>query len=339
MLLSETRRIRRHSGVRHHSIWPAALLIIAGLTVLGGCAEDDCATCVEVPPVAPTQVYSESGDGRITVYWNDYPEIYNPDIEGYDIWSRIFRSGDEQNPAREFFWIGTVAVGENYDPGTGQYFYDDLEVDNAEDYEYAVSSYTASAESYLSFEFIVDTPLPMSESPLVIHDVRGTSAAQAGFDFSLAAEFGSYGGNGDAGVVDPTAPDSEADVQVRFDDQGIPWAEALRPEVRIQDAGTFVDAGGGLDFAGVSWAPSSGWSGSGMVELIRGHVYVVEIYDEAGTGSTHYAKLGLVGIDTTPGNRRVSILWAYQLVEDLRELTAPEPELMGRGGAPQPIRL
>jgi len=333
MMLLEARRKRQHGP------WPAALLMIGCLTLLAGCEEDECATCVELPPVAPTQVYSESGDGRITVYWNDYPEIYNPDIEGYAIWSRFFQNGDELNPAREFYLIGEVAVGQNYDPDTGQYFYHDLEVDNAVDYEYAVSAFTSTAESYLSFEFVVDTPLPMSESPLTIHDVRGANAAQAGFDFSLAAEFGSYEGNGAAGVVDPTAPGSGADLQVRFDDQGIPWAEVLRPQVRIQDAGTFVDASGGLDFAGVSWAPDRGWSGSGMVELIRGHIYVIEIFDEAGTGATHYAKLGLVGVDSTPGSRRVSVLWAYQLVEDLRELTAPEPEVVGPGVSPRLIKL
>lgn len=324
---------------RHARQLLASALLLLSLALLSGCAEDECVTCVEPAPVAPTQVYTESGDGRITVYWNDYPEIYNADIEGYAIWSRFYEPGDIQNPAREFFLIGEVAVGQNYDPDTGQYHYDDLDVDNAEDYEYAVSAYTASAESYLSFEFIVDTPLPMSESPLVLYDVLGPDAARSGFDFSLAGEFGSYEGNGAAGVVDPTAPGAQADVQVRFDAQGVPWLETRWDGVRAQDAGTFLDAAGQLDFAGVSWAPEFGWSGSGVLELIPGHIYVVELFNEFGSEDLHYAKLGVVGVDTGPGGRRVSIMWAYQLVNGLPELSTPDPDVVQRAATPQLIKL
>ena len=154
-----------------------------------GCTEDDCVTCVQdppEPPVAPTQVYSTSGDGQITVFWNDFPEFYSDDITSYVIWSRFFEPGDENNPAREFYYIDEVLVGQNYDPSTGQYHYVDTSVDNAIEYEYAVSTVSTHGESYLSFEFVTDTPLPMSETALTLFDVEGPNSHLAGFDFSLA---------------------------------------------------------------------------------------------------------------------------------------------------------
>ncbi len=315
-----------------------ALALALLLPLLGGCEEDDCVSCVTPPPVAPTQVFTESGDGRITVFWNDYPEIYNEDVAGYRIWSRFYEPGDEDDPAREFFLIGEVPAGTNYDPDTGQYFYVDADVENAADYEYAVSAYTASDESYLSFELIIDTPLPMSETPLTLFDVLGGNAEFAGFDFSLAGEHGSYDGNGAEGVVDPTADGTSADVRVRFR-EGLPYLEAMRPEVRVQDYGTFLDGQGQLDFGGVSWAPQVGWSESGVVELIAGHIYVLAIYDETAPGSVHYAKLGVVGVNTGAGT--VRILWAYQLVDGLPELSVPEPREREAAAAEsrEPIRL
>ncbi len=326
---------------RTRQAWPALLVLtaLALMSLLAGCSEDDCVSCVEPPPVAPTQVYSESGDGRITVYWNDYPEIYNSDIVGYRIWWRFYEPGDANNPARTFELLDEVPVGQNYDPQTGQYYYDDIGVDNAVDYEYAVSAYTASAESYLSFEFVVDTPLPMSETPLVIHDVLGDDADRSGFDFSAAAADGEYGQNGGAGVVDSTVPGTQADVRVRFDAEGVPWLETMWGGVRVQDYGTFLDAQGNLDFAGVSWAPEFGWSEGGVLELIAGHIYVLEIYNEFGSQDLHYAKLGVASIQSGPTGDAVRVMWAYQLVDGLPELATPDPREADREMIPQLIKL
>ena len=104
----------------------AAMIGLQGLfllSLLSGCGSDECVSCVAAPPVAPTQVYSVSGDSRITVYWNDYPEIYSEDITGYRIWSRFFQPGDQNNPAREFYLIGEVGLGQNYDSASGQYYF------------------------------------------------------------------------------------------------------------------------------------------------------------------------------------------------------------------------
>ena len=315
--------------------WTMLVIALVVAPLLGGC-EEDCVNCVEPAPVAPTQVYSESGDEAVTLYWNDYPEIYDEGVLGYRIWKRRYLPDDHLDPERTFEYAAEVPAGQNYDPDTGQYHWIDVDVDNAVDYEYAVSAYNETSESYLSFEFVVDTPLPMSESPLTLHDVFGDHPEYAGFDFSVAAASGGGGQNGAAGIVDPTAPGTQADVRVRFDGNGVPWLDSLWSGVRLQDYGTFLDENDQLDFGGVSWAPEFGWSGSGTVELIPGHIYVIEIWNEFGAEDLHYAKLGVESFD--PGGSTVRIMWAYQLVNGLPELSVPEPGARGDAEL-EPIRL
>mgnify|MGYP001829232287 CR=1 FL=1 len=209
-------------------------------------------------------------------------------------------------------------------------------MDNAIEYEYAVSTVSTHGESYLSFEFVTDTPLPMSETALTLFDVEGPNSHLAGFDFSLAGEHGGGSGNGADGVVDPTVVGHTADIRVRFDAGGVPWLETMRGDVHVQDYGTFLDDEGELYFAGCSWAPEFGWSESGVLELITGHIYVVEIYNEPNAGDVHYAKLGVVDVDQQAGS--VRIMWAYQLVNGLPELSAPDPRDRD-GGEQQAIRL
>ncbi len=293
-----------------------ALVLAVGVITLAGCDEDECVNCIEQAPIAPTQVYSVSGDAMITIYWNDFPEAYNT-IDHYRVYSRFYEAGDEDDPERQFFEIGRVYAGTNFDPETGQYHYVDRgeDVENGLDYEYAVSAVSRDGlESYLSFELVIDTPLPMSEVPVEVFDAGGSQAALSGFDFSLAAE-------GQDGRVDPGAPQTSADVRVVFR-QDVPYLEAVRADVHIQDYGTFTDRDGNLYFEGVSWAPEYGYSSSGVLELIAGHVYVLEIVNEENPGSIHYAKLGVAQI--RPSTQSVRVMWAYQLVDGLPELSVPE---------------
>jgi len=320
--------------------WPAraaVLACLAFLICLGGCSDDECLTCGEPPPIAPTQVYTVNGDDQVIVYWNDFPEYYTERLDGYDVWRRLYEPDDEYDPARVFYYLDHVPVGLNHDPVRGQYHYVDTEVENAVDYEYAVSSVARHGESYLSFELVVATPLPMSETPLTLFDAEGPQSSLAGFDFSLAAEHGGGQGNGAEGIVDPAATGSSADLLVRFDPQGVPWLETLRGDVRLQDGGTFTDANGGLDFAGVYWAPEFGWSASGELELITGHIYIVEIANEPNSGDLHYAKLGIVSVDDLQGSVRV--MWAYQLVNGLPVLAEPRDLDESLVDDPQAIRL
>ena len=314
---------------------PLLLVLLAGLgALLTGCGEEDCVNCVELPlPVVPTGVHSISGDSEVIVQWYDisyapYDGRANDNVVGYIVYSRIYEPGDEFDPDRVFYPIGEVAWNENFDPSTGLHWFVDTgltvdgdEVVNGLQYEYAVSAVNAAGgESALSYEFVADAPLPMSTTPVELFDGNGGFPNLAGFDFSALGQ----------GRTDPFAPGTTADVWVGFRD-GVPYLHAIDGDVRIQDFGVFTDRDGNLVFEGVSWAPADGYSGTGVLEIVAGHIYVVEIWDPVAQ-TLHYAKLGV----TATGAGSVLAHWAYQLIEGLPELAAPE------GGKPvveEPVSL
>ena len=292
-------------------------LSIIMMSALMGCSSDDCVNCVQLPPpVVPTGVHSISGDNLVIVQWYDisyspYDGQYNANVTAYYIYSRYYNEGDENIPDRQFGYIGEVAWDENFDGSSGLHYFYDYDAVNGERYEYAVAAVNSNGqESALSYEFVTDAPLPMSLSPVEIFDVNAFPQ-YAGFDFSAL----------DFGRVDPTQPGTTADIQVVF--QGlVPYVQTVRSGVHLQDFGVFLDSEGSLYFEGVSWAPLDGYSYTGTSELILGHIYVVEI--DNGSSGTHYAKFGVVGIN----NASVNIIWAFQTIDGLQELSVPEkPEV------------
>jgi hypothetical protein len=68
-------------------------------------------------------------------------------------------------------------------------------------------------------------------------------------------------------------------------------------------------------FDEIGWAPQTGWSGLGWLELIEEHTYVIRV---GYPGNVHYAKMRVTGIDEI--NDRVSIDWAFQVAADNPEL-------------------
>jgi len=299
---------------------PASLLrTLAGLILVlpvlfAGCEGEDCVNCVELPaPVVPTGVHSISGDNEVLVQWYDisyepYDGQYNENVVAYWVYRRDFREGDEFDPDRSFEWLDEVTWSEAYDDATGLHRYTDRSVRNGLQYEYAVAAVNAAGvRSALSFEFVVDAPLPMSVVPLRIMDGNGVAPHASGFDFSRLEQ----------GISDPFASGTTADVRVAFE-SGVPYLLAANPDVLLQDFGVFTDGAGGLVFEGVSWAPADGYSRTGKLEIIPGHIYVIEIYDAA-SRTLHYAKLGIVSLAADG----VNVHWAYQLIDGLPELSAP----------------
>jgi hypothetical protein len=163
-------------------------------------------------------------------------------------------------------------------------------------------------ESALSYELVTDAPLPHSVTPVQIFDVDGDWPHLAGFDFSAL----------EAGRVDPTTQDTTADILVRFADD-VPYVETVPSSVHIQDFGVCTDGSGDIIFECVGWAPADGYSSTGVLELIEGHIYVVEIVDYQ-AATTNYAKFGVTQIQT----QSVQIIWAYQTIAGLPELSAPD---------------
>lgn len=302
------------------------VLVLGLLLVLAGCGNDaDCVNCVELPaPVVPTGVHSVSGNNMVTVQWYDisyapYDGSYNPTVAKYNIYSRIFRPGDQFDPNREFFFIGEVAWDENVVPDAGLHWFDDWDAVNGEQYEYAVAAVNAAnRESALSFELVTDAPLPMSPldnqgwyTPIRISDANGADVAHSAFDFRRAA-LDPLRLN--AGVVDP-AQGFHIKLSI---EAGIPYVIADNTSTMIQDFGVFSNGAGHLVFEGLSWAPDTGYSRTGRLEMVTGHIYAVRIVDLV-NGELHYAKFGVDRLNAGS----VDIIWAYQLIPGLDELSIP----------------
>ncbi len=283
--------------------------IAVGSLWLGGCSDNNCIECVDnEPPAVPAGVFSVTGDGRVTLYWND---VYQDDLAGY----AVYRDDD----ADGFFdHLTDLAWDENYDLATNLHFYVDEDVINGHDYEYAVASFDAAGnESELSFETVVDTPRPEGFN-VELFDIA-VVPAYSGFDFSAHAR------------VDGRL--SFADIYVHAVD-GVLHVRANRDDVLLQDYGSVMDDAGFVNLDVLSWAPLYGWSETGDVELILGHAYVVLI--GASELDRHYAKFAV----TACAASSVMIDWAYQMVPDLRELkAAPSTTVEGEQATAQVIRF
>ena len=271
-----------------------AILPLAAAFWIGGCSEDDCIECVDRdPPAVPTGVYSVTGDGRITVLWND---IYQSDLAGY----AVYRDG---NADGEFEHLADLAWDENWDQTTGLHHYVDQAVMNGLTYEYAVASYDgAGNESPLSFEVVLDTPRPEGFD-VDLYD-RFITPAASGFDFSRALRV--------------PAADATADIHVEWSGD-VPFVYASRDDVELQDYGNVMTDSGFIDLDLLSYAPLEGWTVARRVEAIRGHAYVVRV--GTSTSAYHYAKFAVMDLDGIA--RSITIDWAYQIDADNRELKAP----------------
>jgi hypothetical protein len=322
------------------------MAVLAPVLFLAGCSNDDCLNCLELPPpVVPTGVHSISGDGYVIVQWNDlvyapYDGAYNENLVAYEIYRRRFEFGDENDPGRTFDPepIATIAWNDaNYDAGSGLHWYVDDLVTNGLQYEYAVASINAAgARSALSYEFVVDAPLPMSPLdsqgwfvPLPIFDGNALGATGFGFVFSRAASAPTLQAYG---RVTPGNEVARADIEIFFS-EGVPFVTSGGSHVRLQDLGDYSDGDGNVLFEGVTWAPVNGYSLTGTMELVPGHVYAVRI--ASGVGAVHFAKFGVDSV----GSGLVNIIWAYQLIENLPELSAPVGDREPATDGPQFISL
>ncbi len=293
-----------------------AFLTIALLALVGGCETEDCINCIDLPPpVVPTGVHSISGDNLVIVQWYDisyhpYDGNYNANVERYFIYSRFYQEGDEYDADRQFELIGDVAWNGNFDPTSGLHWFEDDDAVNGERYEYAVAAVnSAGSESALSYELVIDAPLYHSLAPVQLFDIAGDFPQWSGFDFSLMDDGRNI-----------STPGFNADIEIHFQG-GVPYVHATRTSVHIQDFGVFTDGSGQVIFEGVSWAPADGYSSTGVLELIEGHIYVLEIVDYP--QGMHYAKFGVTEI----GPGFVKIIWAYQIIEGLPELSIPGKEI------------
>lgn len=231
------------------------------------------------PPAAPRALYSTSGNGAATLRWIENTES---DLAGYRIYQSPCSSGPDCPYDRVGVTSATTFTVTGLTNGVTRWF--------------AVSAVDRSGnESPLSTADVFDTPRPAGSATLN-NFVQGT--AGAGWDFSAASPRASN--------------DLSTDVYFGYNGS---IHQMFTPDVgtNIQDAGyaTSLDA--------VDYAPNTGWSPTGTVELILGHCYIVWTRDD------HYAKFRVTGLSSS----LVSFDWAYQ--------TAPgNPELRARPGRETP---
>lgn len=239
------------AGGHFGSTMAISLLSLAFL--LNACTEEcDCPLATDnFPPTPPDGVYSITGDGVVTLYWNPNRE---PDLAGYEVW---------WNDQAEGFYEYLASVPKD------QNWYEDYQVTNGVTKFYAVLAYDVEGwESALSYEIVFDTPRPEGEG-LVLFDYLGQNGHLSGYDFSS---------------LSGTAQDwNDPTTDVYFGTpNGVKTLFADSVGVDVQDYGT-------IDLLDVDWAPLTGWSPSRRVELIPGHSYIVRIAGVR--GQFNYAKI------------------------------------------------
>jgi hypothetical protein len=211
------------------------------------------------------------------------------DGEVYLYWTPV----DEDNVDYFVVYRSSTAYGTYYEIGhTSDVDFLDRDTRNGRTYFYAVTSVDyCGHESELSREIVHDTPRPEGFGASVA-DADGEDWRRSGWDFSAYRAL----------------PWDHTDADVYFIvSDGVPYLVAVDLDTDIQDAGF-------AGFDDVSWAPENGWSPSGVVEVIRGHVYVVW------TRNDHYAKVRV----TSVGGGTLRFDWAYQVDRGNPEL-APRP--------------
>ncbi len=265
-----------------------AILVVLTLT---GCDDDDDILVEDACPATPQGVYSVTGDGSVTVWWNG---IYERDVREYVVY-RSLQATTGYEP------LAVVTAVDNPNLDLLLYYYEDETADNGETYWYALTAVDyAGQESELSAEDVWDTPRPEGRDMLYPYEVEPALAG-----FNLAA--------GEHVAYDSPAADIWVDRVIgRIGGGDTTFISYLN----VGDALTDIqDMGYALSFDSVSFAPESGWSRDGYQEIIEGHIYVIW------TNDSHYAKLWAVAVGSSGA---ADFIWAYQTVQDNLQL-APAP--------------
>jgi hypothetical protein len=255
-------------------------LLVIPVLVLIGCDENDSTINRPLtPPAAPQGVYSVTGDQAVYVYWNG---IYDSNVKEYLVWRSLQRTTG-------YTQIATVLAESNPNLDLIIYHYVDSPLVNGTTYYYAVSSVNNdNKESDLSAEDVYDTPRP--EGAVILYP-RQVDASLSGFNFATAHQ-----------VYDTSRA---ADIFVDTF-QSTYYINAANAQTDIQDMG-FTS-----NFTDIGFAPDSGWSALGFLELVKGHTYVIW------TSDSHYAKMRLVSFNPSGS---LTFQWAYQTAANNLELS------------------
>jgi hypothetical protein len=214
-----------------------------------------------------------TGDTQVWLHWDPNPES---DVVSY----RIYEGPCDSGPSCPYTHIATTS---------GLTFEVNGLVNGVTRYFAVAAVDRAGNESDLSYDSVFDTPRPEGFGLQV-------GSVEADPDFS-GYDFSRYR-------------------VVAFDDPGVDvlYTTGAGPrEIQAPFVDTDIqDMGPTASLDDIDWAPSSGWSPSGVVEAIPGHAYVVWTHDD------HYAKFRVLSANGS----RVIVDWAYQIDPGNRELKA-----------------
>lgn len=237
---------------------PAVAAVMLMLPFVAGCSEED-PVVVDAPPFPPDGVFSVTGDGVVTLFWNPNQE---PDLAGYAVWR------GNQDPDGPYFFLADVSSNTTS--------YDDFDVVNGETWFYAVVAIDAAGnESELSRETVFDTPRPEGFGLVLVE--LGQDPSRAGYDFSSLSNSSQSASLGTTDIYYESTG-------------GAQYVVAADPLVDIQDYGL-------IELVAVDWAPLVGWAPSKRVEAIEGHSYIVRIVD--GQGDFNMAKFEVKDVTST----------------------------------------
>jgi hypothetical protein len=266
------------------------VMAFAILPFVAGCS-NDCSECPDpagtnAPPYPPDGVFSITGDGQITLCWNDKTEPY---IIAYGLYRDRSWDGDYSERIAYVEWAD---VCEDLGDGYWTCCVDITGLDNGETWFYAVSSVNERGieSEILSYEIVFDTPRP--EGSVVLRNYLGQNPASSGYDLasltSRAQAWDDITTDIYFGTLNDTIPDDQSrrNIHYIFSASG----------VDIQDYG----------LNDVDWAPETGWSNLGRVEALPGHSYAIRI-TTTGRGQ-NYAKVRVESVT----DDQVTLDWAYQ---------------------------
>ncbi len=236
----------------------ATVAVMLILPFVAGC-DDEGPVVVDAPPFPPDGVFSVTGDGVVSIFWNPNQES---DLDRYEVWR------GNQAPEGPYYYLASVSPSFTS--------YDDTDVVNGETWFYAVLAVDATGhESALSRETVFDTPRPEGFGLVLVE--LGQDASRAGYDFSSLSN------------VPQAASLSTTDIYFESTG-GVNYVAAADPLVDIQDYGV-------IDLIAVDWAPDTGWAPSKRAEAIVGHSYIVRVTD--GQGDFNMAKFEVRSVTST----------------------------------------
>lgn len=225
------------------------------------------------PPSSPKGAYSVTGDRTIYIYWEDNDER---DFSKY----RIYWSLDQHSA---FTYLATTTIPEYVDQG----------LTNGTTYYYVITAVDFSGNESGNSTLIYDTPRPEGFSYSLFD--KAVSPRVSGIYFKIPQ--GLFIVPWDSSACDIYLDKVAGTFYLNTTNKSGVWND-------IQDMG-FTDT---LDE--ITYAPNSGWSDLGYVEVIPGHTYVIWTWD------LHYAKLRV----TNKYADYIAFEWAYQVAPENQEL-------------------